>query len=118
MCKKEHKQNRRKLALHAQYLRIHLHHESSCIQIYLERDVERPLIVRWVVGSIIRGESIELFLIPASAPGGGMCYPVCGMVHIKEPLLLIGKSSSCFSYLNGTLPYVRHHITVNYFLIC
>ena len=23
----------------------------------------------------------------------GMCYPVCGMVHIKEPLLLIGKSS-------------------------
>ena len=22
-----------------------------------------------------------------------MCYPVCGMVHIKEPLLLIGKSS-------------------------
>ena len=27
--------------------------------------------------------------------GRGMCYPVCGMVHIKEPLLLIGKSSSC-----------------------
>ena len=24
-----------------------------------------------------------------------MCYPVCGMVHIKEPLLLIGKSSQC-----------------------
>ena len=23
-----------------------------------------------------------------------MCYPVCGMMHIKEPLLLIGKSSS------------------------
>ena len=22
-----------------------------------------------------------------------MCYPVCGMVHIKELLLLIGKSS-------------------------
>ena len=22
-----------------------------------------------------------------------MCYPVCGMVHIKEPLLLIGKST-------------------------
>ena len=26
-----------------------------------------------------------------------MCYPVCGMVHIKEPLLLIGKSSLCGS---------------------
>ena len=25
--------------------------------------------------------------------GRGMCYPVCGMVHIKEPLLLFGKSS-------------------------
>ena len=24
--------------------------------------------------------------------GCGMCYPVCGIVHIKEPLLIIGKS--------------------------
>ena len=46
------------------------------------------------------GGPIELFLVPASAPrlvykGCGMCYPVCGMVHIKEPLLLIDKSSLC-----------------------
>ena len=27
--------------------------------------------------------------------GHGMCYPACGMMHIKEPLLLIGKSSPC-----------------------
>ena len=27
--------------------------------------------------------------------GCGMYYPVCGVVHIKEPLLLIGKSSPC-----------------------
>ena len=27
--------------------------------------------------------------------GRGMCYPVCGMMHIKEPLLLIDKSSLC-----------------------
>ena len=26
---------------------------------------------------------------------GCICYPVCGMVHIKEPMLLIGKSSPC-----------------------
>ena len=26
-----------------------------------------------------------------------MCYHVCGMVHIKEPLLLIGRSSLCGS---------------------
>ena len=37
------------------------------------------------------GGPIELFFVPAS----GMCYPVCGMVHKKEPLLLIGKSSLC-----------------------
>ena len=27
--------------------------------------------------------------------GRGMCYPVCGVVHIKEHSLLIGKSSPC-----------------------
>ena len=27
--------------------------------------------------------------------GRGMCYHVCGMVHIKEPLLLIDRSSLC-----------------------
>ena len=46
------------------------------------------------------GGPIELFLVPASASlhdwcNKGMCNPVCGMVHIKEPLLLIGKSSPC-----------------------
>ena len=49
--------------------------------------------------------------------GRGICYPVCGMMHIKEPLLLIGKSSpyggSGFPLsLSGHLPYVRHLITV------
>ena len=49
----------------------------------------------------------------------GMCYPVCGMVHIKERLLLIGKNSPCGGsgflsrYLNGPLPSVRRHVTVN-----
>ena len=47
------------------------------------------------------------------------CYPVCGMMHIKEPLLLIGKSSQVAAvgflsrYLIGPLPYVCRHITVN-----
>ena len=51
--------------------------------------------------------------------GRGMCYPVCGMVHIREPLLLIDKSSPCgdraflSGYQNGPFPYVRRHITVN-----
>ena len=45
--------------------------------------------------------------------GRGMYYPVCGMMHIKEPLLLIGNNSLCGGsglplsrYLNGPLPYV------------
>ena len=48
------------------------------------------------------GEHIELFLVQPVLhdwcnKGSGMCYPVCGMVHIKEPLLLIVKSSLCGS---------------------
>ena len=58
--------------------------------------------VGWVIGLIRHGGPIELFIIPASDPrlvyqNRGMCYPVCGMVHIKEPLLLIGKNSPCGS---------------------
>ena len=42
--------------------------------------------------------------------GCGVCYPVCVMVHIKETLLLIRKSSLCGSsrfplYLSGPLPF-------------
>ena len=47
--------------------------------------------------------------------GRGMCYPGCGMVHIKEPFLLIGKSpcgSNRFP-LSRYLPYVLRHINVN-----
>ena len=51
--------------------------------------------------------------------GHGMCYPVSGMVHIKEPLLLIERVAYVATagflsrYLNGPLPYVRRYITVN-----
>ena len=47
--------------------------------------------------------------------GRGMCYPVCGMMHIKEPLLLIGTCHTVANvaatgflsrYLSGRLPYV------------
>ena len=33
------------------------------------------------------------YLSPSRNMGHGMCYPVCPMVHIKDPLLLIGNSS-------------------------
>ena len=81
--------------------------------------------VRWIVIPILHGGHIELFLVPASAPRlvsqrPGMCYPACGVVHIKESLLLIEKSNPCSGgtgflsrSLSGPLPYVRRHITVN-----
>ena len=81
--------------------------------------------VRWVVGSILHVVnplsyfSFQPVLHDWCNKGCGVCYPVCGMMHIKEPLLLIGKSSSCGGsgfptrYLNDSLPYVRRHITVN-----
>ena len=66
-------------------------------------EVERSLMVRWVVGSILHGVdplsyfSFQPVLHDLCNKGHGLCYPVCGMVHIKEPLLLLDKSSPCGS---------------------
>ena len=54
-----------------------------------------------VIGSILHGGdplsyfSFQPVLHDWCNKAGGMCYPVCGMVHIKELLLLIEKSSQC-----------------------
>ena len=62
---------------------------------------ECSLMVRWVVGSILHGvDPLSYFLFQPVLhdwcnKGRGMCYPVCGMGHIKKSLLLIGKSSLC-----------------------
>ena len=49
--------------------------------------------------------------------GCGMLNPVCGMVHIEEPLLIIGKSSPCggseFLLSLFMWSYTICHITVN-----
>ena len=57
--------------------------------------------VRWVVGLILHGID-PLFYFPFQPvlhswinKGSGMCYCVYEMVYIKEPLLLIEKSSPC-----------------------
>ena len=36
-------------------------------------------------------------------PGHFKVHPVCGMVHITEPLLLIGKSSGAAGFLSRYL---------------
>ena len=70
--------------------------------------------VHWIVGSIPHGGPNEFSFQPVlkdwCTKGCGVCYPVCGMVHIKEPLLLVGKSSHVAAagflsrYLSGYLP--------------
>ena len=51
-------------------------------------------LLRWVIGSILPGGHIELFLVPSSAPQEEKeRLSVCRMVQIKDILLLIGKSS-------------------------
>ena len=53
--------------------------------------------VRWVIRSIPHGGPTELFLVLHDwfNNGCGMSYPVCSVVYIIEPLMLIEKSSSC-----------------------
>ena len=64
-------------------------------------EVEHLLMVRWVVGSILHGVdplsyfSFQPVLHDWCNKGRGMYYPVSDMVHIKETLLLIDKSSLC-----------------------
>ena len=81
-------------------------HCQNCVecidQIIYQCDIYcGPLMMRWVVGSILHGVdplsyfSFQPVLHDWCNKDCGMCYPVCGMVHIKEPLLLIGKSSLC-----------------------
>ena len=72
--------------------------------------------IQWVVGSIPHG---RLIFFPTSAPKTVVCAILSGMVHINDPLLLIGKSSLCgcsVYYLQlseWSLPYVRRYLTVN-----
>ena len=66
-------------------------------------EIECSLMVRWVIRSILHGvDPLSYFLFQPVLhdwcnKDRDMCYPVCGMVDIKEPLLLIDKSSLCGS---------------------
>ena len=66
-----------------------------------ERERERDrtsAVVRWDIGSISPGRPISFFLFQPFLHNwcnrdGGIHYPVCGILHIKYPLLLIVKTS-------------------------
>ena len=78
--------------------------------------------VRWVIGSIPYGgplsySSFQPELHDWCSKRRGRCYPGCGMVHIKDSLMLIGKRNPCsggsgfpLSLQSGPLTYVRCHI--------
>ena len=51
--------------------------------------------VRWVVDRFFMGLAHWAISRSSQWSTTGMCHPVCRMIHIKEPLLLIGKSSPC-----------------------
>ena len=76
----------------------------ACVCVHVLKDVQHAL------KDIQRENPLSYFsyqpvLHDWCKKGHGMYYPVCRMVHIKEPLLLIGRSSPSH-YFNGTLPYV------------
>ena len=49
--------------------------------------------LRWIVGSIPHGDPLTYFSLQPALPNWhnkdrGVCYTVCGMVHVKDLLLL------------------------------
>ena len=60
-------------------------------------EVERSLMVRWVVGSILYEVdplsyfSFQPVLHDWCNNGRGMCYPVCGMEHINRAALAVNR---------------------------
>ena len=65
--------------------------------------VEHSAVKVWITWSIIHGRYIcslgyfpfQLVVHDWSIKNCRLCFPVCGKVYIKDPLLLIGKSSIC-----------------------
>ena len=107
-----------------QYIFFYVHiHILEAFLLYL--GAGRSSKVERVVGSILHGVdplsyfSFQPVLHDWCNKGRGMCYPVCGMVHIKEPLLLIDKSSLCggsgfpFSLSEWSFTICPTHITIN-----
>ena len=75
--------------------------------------------VRWVVP--LSYFPFQPVLYDWCNKGCGVCYAICGMVHITEPLLLIGKSSTCggsgfllslfeWSFTMFLMPYNRNEM--------
>ena len=80
--------------------------------------VERPLMVHCFMVDPLSNFSFQSVHLDWCSKGRGMCYPVCGMVHINALLLreyddIVVAAGFVSCYLDGPLPYIRSHITVN-----
>ena len=73
------------------YKQLHWHHTQQ------QQDIANGLCVMWWVSdtSWLSYFSFQPVLHNWCKEGSGMFYPVWGMVHIKDPLLLIKKNSLC-----------------------
>ena len=68
----------------------------SCSEETLENLLFKDVYISYYLSSAVNSYfSFQPVLHDWCDKGCGMCYPVCGMMHIKEPLLLIRKSSLC-----------------------
>ena len=69
---------------------------------------------RWIVGSMLHGGSIELFLVPASDPRL-VQRPLYVLSCLSEIVAHVAAAGflSLSHYLNGPLPYALRHITLN-----
>ena len=68
---------------------------SSVVRVFAHGVMDRRIDPSWWTHWAISRSS--QCCTTGATKGCGMCYPVCEIVHIKEPLLLIWKSSPCGS---------------------
>ena len=69
----------------------------------------RPIDPSWLALSYF---SFQPVLHDWCNKGRGMCYPVCRMVHIKDPLLLIEKCFPCSGGSGFSLSLSKSSFTV------
>ena len=69
-----------------------LYNHKKCVECIVKQN---QFIHFYLPKSPLNYFSFRPVLHDSSNKGCVMCYPVSGMMHIKEPLLLIGKSSPC-----------------------
>ena len=70
------------------------------------------------VAQAVEHSAVKVWILTVhnwSIKGCGVCCPVCGKVHIQDPLLLIGKSSQCSESRFPLKKYVTMtiHLTTN-----